>query len=50
VEEQKPKWGTFTYIEEETRRIAKLFKNSNIQIAFRTNNKMEMNLRTRKQN
>jgi len=35
---QKQKWAKFTYIGKETRFITKLFKDTNIRIAFTTNN------------
>jgi len=34
------KWLTFTYTGTETRHITNIFKHSNLQIAFRTNNKL----------
>jgi hypothetical protein len=33
--------ATFTYIEKETRKITKLFKNTKIKIAFRTRNTIQ---------
>jgi hypothetical protein len=42
-EEQSKKWTTFTYIGEEARRTAKIFKNTNIRIAFKTNITIERN-------
>ena len=36
--EQKQKWAKFTYVGKETRLITKLFKNTNVKIAFTTNN------------
>jgi hypothetical protein len=38
---QKPKWATFTYIGKETRKITKLFKDTKIEIAFRTRNTIQ---------
>jgi hypothetical protein len=38
---QKKKWAKFTYIGKETRFITKLFKNTNVKIAFTTNNTTE---------
>jgi hypothetical protein len=35
---QQSKWTTFTYYGPDTRAITKLFKNTNIKIAFRTTN------------
>jgi hypothetical protein len=35
----KQKWATFTYIVKETRTIARLFKNTNIRIAYKTKKK-----------
>jgi hypothetical protein len=37
-EEQSKKWITFTFLGKETRRIAEIYKNTNIRIAFKTNN------------
>jgi hypothetical protein len=33
-----PKWATITYVGKETRAITKLFKNTNLRIAYKTNN------------
>jgi hypothetical protein len=33
---QKQKWAKFTYIGKETRIITRLFKNTNIRIAYKT--------------
>jgi hypothetical protein len=45
---QKTKWATFTYIGKETRTITKLFKKSNIHIAFKTNNSLQKQLQYKK--
>ena len=37
---QNPKWATFAYVGRETRVIIKLFKNTNIKIAYTTNNNL----------
>ena len=42
--EQKQKWGMFTYIGIGTRFITKLFNSKNVKIAFTTNNKIEKRL------
>ena len=39
-ENQRKRWAKFTYIGKETRRITKLFKNTNVRIAFTTNNNL----------
>jgi hypothetical protein len=44
------KWATFTYIGNETRAIAKLFKNTDVKIAYRTTNTIQNHLRERRQN
>jgi pyruvate kinase len=49
-EEQSKKLITFTYVGKETRRITKIFKNTSIIIAFKTNNAIERNLHIRAQN
>ena len=33
----KKKWATFTYVDKQTRFITKLFKNTPVNIAYRTN-------------
>jgi hypothetical protein len=38
---QTTKWATFTYNGKETKEIAKLFKETNIKIAFRTKNTIQ---------
>jgi hypothetical protein len=45
---QKQKWTTFTYIDNETRTITRLFKNTNLRIAYKTTTLYEtiFNLRT----
>ncbi len=40
----KQKWATFTYIRKETTYITKIFKHTNIMIAYRTNNTIQDNL------
>jgi hypothetical protein len=37
---RNPKWAKFTYIGRETRFITKLLKNTNIKIAYTTNNNL----------
>ena len=37
-EQQHKNWATFTYIGKQTTYITKLFKNTNVKIAFRTQN------------
>jgi hypothetical protein len=34
------KWATFTYYRKEVRQITKLFKNTQLRVAFRTKNKI----------
>jgi hypothetical protein len=46
---QKKKWTTFTYIGKETRTIAKLFRNTNTKIAYRTTNTIQNHLREKRQ-
>jgi hypothetical protein len=41
---QKQKWITFTYIGNETRTITRLFKNTNLRIAYKTNNTIRNHL------
>jgi hypothetical protein len=38
------KWETFTYVGKETRVITKLFKNTNLRIAYKTNNTLQKHL------
>jgi hypothetical protein len=38
------KWATLTYVGKERRVIAKLFRNSNIRIAYKTNNTLQKHL------
>jgi len=47
---QNKKWITFTYYSSQIRRITNLFKNTNIQIAFRTTNTIQQQLNIRKVN
>jgi hypothetical protein len=49
-QQQKQKWATFTYIGSQTRVITKLFKNSNIRIAYRTNNTIRNYLQNKDHN
>jgi hypothetical protein len=39
--QKKIKWATFTYFGPDTRIITKLFRNSNIKLAFKTNNTIQ---------
>jgi hypothetical protein len=41
------KWATFTYIGKETRAITKLFKNTNIHIAYKTKNTLQKHLQVK---
>jgi hypothetical protein len=43
--QEKKKWTTFTYVGKETRAITKLFKNTHINIAYRTNNTIQRHLK-----
>jgi hypothetical protein len=43
---QKTKWAKFTYMGKEARLIANLFKNTDIKVAFTTNNNVERHLST----
>jgi hypothetical protein len=47
---QKTKWATFTYIGKETRTITRLFINTNIKIAYKTNNTIQKYLQPQKPN
>jgi len=47
--EQKQKWAKFTYIGKETKFITKLFKSTNVKIAFTTNNTIEKYLAVRQE-
>jgi hypothetical protein len=38
------KWATFTYVGKETRVISKLFKNTNLRIAYKTNNTIQKHM------
>jgi hypothetical protein len=49
-QQQKQKWATFTYTGNQTRAITKLFKNSNIRIAYRTNNAIHNYLQNKDHN
>ena len=44
---QKVKWAKFTYVGNETRLITKLFKHTNLKIAFTTDNTIERILSTK---
>ena len=46
----KQKWDTFTYIGKETIYITKIFKHSNIKVAYRTNNTIQDNLTPKTRN
>jgi hypothetical protein len=41
------RWATFTNVGRETRIIAKLFRNTNIRIAYKTNNTLQKHLQTK---
>jgi hypothetical protein len=43
----KQKWVTFTYIGSQTRTITKLFKNTDLRIAYRTNNRIQNYLQSK---
>jgi hypothetical protein len=45
------KWATFTYVERETSYITKLFKNTNVIVAYTTNNNLGklLTMKTKKQ-
>jgi len=47
---QNKKWMTFTYYSPQIRRITNLFKNTNIEIAFRTTNTIQQQLNIGKVN
>jgi hypothetical protein len=42
---QKDRWATFTYCGSEVRTVTKLFKNTNISIAYKTNNTIKNHLK-----
>jgi len=44
---QKEKWAKFTYVGKETRYINKIFKNTNVKVAFTTDNIIERCLVTK---
>jgi hypothetical protein len=46
--EEKTKWVMFTYIGRETRAIMKIFKNTNVEVTFGTDNTIEKHLATRR--
>jgi general stress protein 26 len=46
---QKTKWATFTYTGKETRTITRLFKDTNICIAYTTNNTLKKHLKQKRQ-
>jgi len=48
-EAERKKWAKFTYIGRETKFIIKIFKSTNIRIAFSTNNTVERLLKTRQE-
>jgi hypothetical protein len=43
---QKQKWATFTYIVKEIRITARLFRNTNIRIAYKTKNTLQNQFQT----
>jgi hypothetical protein len=45
---QIQKWVTFTYIRKETRVTTRLFKNTNIRIAYKTKNTIENHLQLKR--
>jgi hypothetical protein len=45
---EKKKWATFTYIGKETRTIVKLFRNTDMKVAYRTTNTIQNHLRERR--
>jgi hypothetical protein len=47
---QKTKWSTFTYTDPQTKFITKIFKNTNIRIAYKTNNTIKKLLTHHTQN
>jgi hypothetical protein len=47
---EKRKWRTFTYFGKEIRPITQLFKNTNIHIAYKTNNTIRKHLQPKTQN
>jgi hypothetical protein len=47
---QKKKWAIFTYVGTETRTITRLFKNTNLRLAFQTNNTIQNHLQPKKPN
>jgi len=38
---RQKRWAKFTYIGKETRQVTKLFKNTNVKVAYMTNNNLE---------
>jgi hypothetical protein len=47
---KKKQWVTFTYTGKETRTIARLFRNTDVKIAYRTTNTIQNHLREKRQN
>jgi hypothetical protein len=45
----KQKWITLTYVGKETRFITKLFKNTNLYVAYKTNNTIQNYLQSKNQ-
>jgi hypothetical protein len=43
--QEKTKWATFTYFGSEARVVTKLFRNTNIKVAFKANNTIQRHLR-----
>jgi hypothetical protein len=41
TQEHDKKWSNFTYIGKETRRITRIFRNTNLKISYKTNNTIE---------
>jgi len=50
IEIPKQKWATFTYIGKEITYITKIFKHTNINIAYLNNNTIQGNLTTKTNN
>jgi hypothetical protein len=44
TKDNNKKWATFTYIDRETKRITKIFKTTNLKIAFKTTNTIQNHL------
>ena len=50
TKKRKKKWAKFTYVGKETRLLTKLFKNTNINVTFTTDNTIEKRLTTKHKN